>query len=402
MQLVFKKIRIFGGSISKKAANMEIKKRFFKDPGVSYFLFGPRGTGKSTWLQEHYTDNVLFIDLLSPNLYRFYSARPERLNELVDGNPDKELFVIDEIQKVPELLDVVHQIMESKKNIRFVLTGSSARKIRHSAVDLLAGRAANKTFHPFMASELGGDFNFEKALKFGLVPLVYCSINPLETLNAYVYLYINEEVRMEGLVRNIGNFSRFLEIISFSNGSILNMNGIARDSQVGRKAVEGYVSVLEDVLLAQKLPVFSKRAKRKLVAHPKFYFFDAGVYRALRPAGPLDSPHEIDGIALENLVMQHLMAWNAYTGNGSKLFYWRTKSGVEVDFVVYGEDMLKAIEVKNSNNIRPADLKGLLAFKEDYPEVECLFLYRGTEKLMINGILCMPVNLFLIELVPEY
>ena len=381
---------------------MEIKKRYFKDPGVSFFLFGPRGTGKSTWLKEHYKENAVFVDLLSPNLNRHYSARPERLNELVDGNPEKELFVIDEIQKVPELLDVVHQIMENKKNIRFVLTGSSARKLKHSAVDLLAGRAANKTFHPFMASELGSDFNLAKALKFGMVPLVYGSTNPLETLNAYVSLYINEEVRMEGLVRNIGNFSRFLEIISLSNGSILNMTGIARDSEVGRKAVEGYVSVLEDVLLAHKLPVFSKRAKRRLVAHPKFYFFDAGVYRALRPSGPLDSPHEIDGIALENLIMQHLTAWNAYSGNGSKLFYWRTKSGVEVDFVVYGENTLMAIEVKNSNIIKQADLKGLRAFKQDYPEADCLFLYRGTEKLLKNGVLCMPAHLFLQDLVPGF
>ena len=371
-----------------------------KLPEVSYFLFGPRGTGNSTWLKEHYTGDAMFIDLLSPDLNRQYSARPERLKELVDGNPDKELFVLDEIQKVPELLDVVHQIMESRKNIRFVLTGSSARKLKRSGVDLLAGRAVKKTFHPFMASELEDDFNLEKALRFGLVPLVYGSANPHETINTYVSLYINEEVRMEGLVRNIGDFSRFLEIISFSNGSVINMNGIARDSRVGRKAVEGYVSVLEDVLLAHKLPVFSKRAKRQLVAHPKFYFFDAGVYRALRPSGPLDSPHEIDGIALENLVMQHLMAWNAYSKNNNKLFYWRTKSGVEVDFVIYGESILKAIEVKNSNNIKPSDLKGLRAFKEDYPEAECLFLYRGTDKLMKNGIFCMPVNDFLLDLVP--
>ncbi|MCF6341374.1 MAG: AAA family ATPase [Bacteroidales bacterium] len=380
---------------------MEIKNRYFKDPEISYFLFGPRGTGKSTWLQGHYDDKALFIDLLSPHLFRHYSARPERLVELVDGNPEKELFVIDEIQKVPALLDVVHQLMENKKNLRFVLTGSSARKLKHKAVDLLAGRAANKSFHPFMASELGGDFDLLKALKIGMVPLVYASVNPLETLNAYVSLYINEEVRMEGLVRNIGDFSRFLEIISFSNGSILNMNGIARDSQVGRKAVEAYVSVLEDVLLAHKLPVFSKRAKRQLVAHPKFYFFDAGVYRALRPSGPLDSPHEIDGIALENLVLQHLMAWNAYSGNTSKLFYWRTKSGVEVDFVVYGESTLMAIEVKNSNTVKPSDLKGLRAFREDYPDVDCLFIYRGTEKLMKNGILCIPAHLFLQKLVPD-
>ncbi|NOX45342.1 MAG: ATP-binding protein [Chlorobi bacterium] len=380
---------------------MEVKKRYFRDPGISYFLFGPRGTGKSTWLKMRYTKDVLYIDLLSPELFRLYTARPERLNELIEGNPDKGIVIIDEIQKVPMLLDVVHQIIESNKDIRFILTGSSSRKLKRTGIDLLAGRAAYKTLHTFMASELGDDFNFEKALRFGLLPLVYDSENPTETLNAYIALYLNEEVKMEGLVRNIGDFSRFLEIISFSNGSVLNNTEIARECHVGRKAVESYISILEDILLAHKLPVFTKRAKRQLISHQKFYFFDAGVFRTLRPAGPLDSPHEIDGVALENIVMQHLMAWNAYHGNDNKLYFWRTKAGLEVDFVVYGPDTLTAIEVKNSRNIRSGDLKGLKAFKKDYSEAKCLFLYRGEEKLMKNGILCMPCNLFLQNLVPD-
>ena len=379
---------------------MDIKKRFFNDPGVSYFLFGPRGTGKSTWLKMQYTEDVLYIDLLSPDLFRLYAARPERLNELIEGNPGIKLVIIDEIQKVPLLLDVVHQVIENDKKMRFILTGSSSRKLKRSGIDLLAGRAAYKTLHPFMATELKDDFNFENALRYGLLPLVYNSVNPLETLNAYIALYLNEEVKMEGLVRNIGDFSRFLEIISFSNGSILNKMEIARESQVGRKAVESYISVLEDILLAWKLPVFSKRAKRHLISHPKFYFFDAGVFRAIRPSGPLDSPHEIDGIALENLVLQHLMAWNAYSGNSNKLYYWRTKAGVEVDFIIYGSDNITAIEVKNAKSIRSNDLKGLKAFKNDYPETNCLFLYRGNEKLLKNGVLCIPCDLFLRNLIP--
>ena len=379
---------------------MEVVKRFFSDPGVSYFLFGPRGTGKSTWLKMQYTEDVLYLDLLSPDLFRLYSARPERLKELIDGNPDKEIVIVDEIQKVPLLLDVVHQIIEEKRNIRFVLTGSSSRKLKQTGVDLLAGRAAYKTLHPFMASELGDGFDFENALKYGLLPLVHSSANPVETLNAYVVLYLNEEIKMEGLVRNIGDFSRFLEIISFSNASIINTSEIARESQVGRKTVESYISVLEDILLSYKLPVFTKRAKRQLISHPKFYFFDVGVYKVIRPSGPLDSPHEIDGIALENLVLQHLMAWNAYHGNGNKLYYQRTKAGVEVDFVIYGLDTLTAIEVKNAKNIKSNDLKGLKTFKNDYPEANCLFLYRGNEKLKKNGILCMPCDLFLEGFIP--
>ncbi len=379
---------------------MEVRERFFIDPGVSFFLFGPRGTGKSTWLKMQYTENVLYVDMLSPELFRLYSARPERIKELIDGNPDTKIVIVDEIQKVPVLLDIIHQIIEQNKNLRFILTGSSSRKLKRTGVDLLAGRVVYKTLHPFMAAEMGNDFNLGNALKFGLVPLIVSSDNPVETLNTYVALYLNEEVKMEGLVRNIGNFSRFLEVISFSNGSLLNISEIARESQVGRKAVEGYISILEDILLAYKLPVFSKRAKRQLIAHPKFYFFDVGIYRSIRPSGPLDSPHEIDGIALENLVLQHLVSWNAYNGNVNKLYYWRTKAGLEVDFIIYGPETLTAIEVKNTAAIRSNDLKGLKSFKVDYPSANCLFLYRGDEKLKIDEILCLPVELFLVNILP--
>lgn len=380
---------------------MEVKHRFFNDPGISFFLFGPRGTGKSTWLNMQFKKDTLYIDLLSPELFRTYSAKPERLKELIDGNPEAEIVIIDEIQKIPSLLDIVHHIIEKNKNLRFILTGSSSRKLKRTGTDLMAGRAVYKTLHPFMAAELGMDFSFEGALKYGLVPLVTNSPDPAETLQAYITLYLNEEVKMEGLVRNIGDFSRFLEIISFSNGSVLNLSDIARESQVGRKAVEGYISILEDILLAHKLPVFSKRAKRQLISHPKFYFFDVGVYRIIRPSGPLDNPHEIDGIALENLVLQHLVAWNAYRRNDNKLYYWRTKSGVEVDFIIYGEENITAIEVKNTKTIRSNDLKGLKSFKTDYPPASCFYLYRGQEKLKIDNILCLPVPLFLENLIPN-
>lgn len=380
---------------------MEIKDRFLNDPNISFFLFGPRGTGKSTWLRMKYQSSALYLDLLSPELFRTYMAKPERLIELIEGNPDKKIVIIDEIQKVPSLLDIIHQIIEINKNTRFILTGSSSRKLKRTGVDLLAGRVVYKTLHPFMAKELGEDFSFDYAMKYGLVPLVTNSPNPYETLQAYITLYLNEEVKMEGLVRNIGDFSRFLEIISFSNGSILNLSDIARESQVGRKAVEGYISILEDILLAYKLPVFSKKAKRQLISHPKFYFFDAGVYRTIRPSGPLDNPHEIDGITLENLVMQHLVAWNAYSLNRNKLYYWRTKSGVEVDFVIYGAEIIAAIEVKNAKTIRSNDLKGLKAFLTDYPSASCFYVYRGHEKLKIDDILCLPVEYFLKNLIPD-
>lgn len=380
---------------------MEIIHRFFNDPETSFFLFGPRGTGKSTWLKTRFSADVLYIDLLRAKSFRIYSARPEQLEELVSGNPDKQTIIIDEIQKVPSLLDVVHHIIESKQEYRFILTGSSSRKLKRTGVDLLAGRAIQKSFHPFMASELQASFDFLKAMKYGMIPLIYQSKNPKATLDTYISLYVNEEVKMEGLVRKIGDFSRFLEVVSFSNGSVINVSEIARDSQAGRKAVESYISVIEDLLLSVQIPVFSKMAKRLLIAHPKFYFFDVGVFRALRPTGPLDRPQEIEGIALETLILQQLRAWADLSEFEVKIYYWRTRSGVEVDFVLYGPDHFYAIEVKNTENIRNKDIKGLKTFLTDYPQAKAFLLYRGDEKLRKADVLCLPVNDFLSELYPN-
>ena len=379
---------------------MDTKIRFFQGTKQSFFLFGPRGTGKSTWVKQNF-GNALYIDLLAPEVYRPYSARPERLREVAEAQKSGDTIVIDEIQKLPQLLDVVHQLMEQRAGWRFVLTGSSARKLKRSGVDLLAGRAVVKTMHPFMAAELGDVFSLEEALDTGMVPLVMDAASPKETIGAYVALYLREEVQMEGLVRNVGSFSRFLESVSFSHGAVLNISDVARDCQVGRKTVEGYISILEDLLLAFRIPVFTKRAKRHLSSHPKFYYFDSGVFRSVRPAGPLDAPQEIDGAALEGLVAQHLRAWNSYRGDLCKVYFWRTKSGNEVDFVVYGEDTFCAIEVKSTAKIHSRTLKGLLAFKEDYPDAQTCLLYRGKERIKIKNILCLPCEEFLVNLSPQ-
>ena len=264
---------------------------------------------------------------------------------------------------------------------------------------MLAGRAGLSTVHPFMASELGKDFSLGKALTYGLVPLVYASSEPDVTLAGYISLYLREEVMAEGLVRNVGNFSRFLEVISFSQGSILNISEVSRECEVSRKTVEGYVSILEDMLLGERLPVFSKRAKRALVKQSKFYYFDAGVYRSLRPKGPLDRSEEIDGLTLESLVYQHMRAWCDYTG-GHDLFFWRTPAGTEVDFVVYGESVFCAVEVKNSRTVSRKDVRGLKAFRKDYPESKPLILFRGQEPIVVEDVLCLPCEDFLSELKP--
>ena len=374
--------------------------RFFHSPKSSYFLFGPRGTGKTTWLKQN-CKKELIIDLLEPGLYRRYKARPERLKELVEGNPDKKIVIIDEIQKVPELLDVVHALIEDKPAMQFILTGSSARKIKQKGVDLLGGRAIVRSLHPFMASELKDEFNLERSLKTGLVPLIFSAQNPEDTLNAYITLYLKEEVQMEGLVRNIGNFARFLEVVSFSHGSILNISNVARECEVERKTVQGYIEILCDLLVAYLLPVFTKKAKRSVIHHPKFFLFDTGVFRTLRPSGPLDQPGEIGGPALEGLVAQHIRAWIDYSQSSCRLYYWRTKAGSEVDFVVYGKEGFWAIEVKNTRKIRKNDLRPLKTFHKDYPQCFPLFVYRGEEKLLIDNVLCLPCDYFLKSIMPN-
>ncbi len=380
---------------------MEQITRYFRAPRGSFFLFGPRGTGKSTWLGQAFPD-ALVVDLLDPETHRTMLARPERLRELVDGEPGARTVVVDEVQKVPALLDVVHQIVEARdrKALRFVLTGSSARKLKRTGVNLLGGRLALRTMHPLLASELGDRFDMRKALEMGMIPLVVFSGDPAEALSAYAELYLKEEVQAEGLVRNLGDFARFLEAASFSHGSLLNVSSVARECGIGQKTAEGYFGILQDLLIAFLLPPFARRAKRRTAKHPKFYFFDAGVFGSLRPRGPLDTPDEIGGAALEGLVAQHLRAWIAYGPAKVEMCYWRTKSGVEVDFVLYGEGGITAIEVKASRQVFPGDVKPLKAFLKDYPRATVCLLYGGDRRLRIQGIHCLPCAEFLRGLVP--
>ena len=314
----------------------------------------------------------------------------------------KGQIVIDGIQKLPELLEVVHLLIERKTGRQFILTGSSARKLRRHGVNLLGGRAAEKHLHPYMAAELGDRFRLDIALRHGMLPVVWAADDPGATLDAYNGLYIREEVQVEGFVRNVGSFTRFLEAMSFAHASVLNLAAVARDCQVSRKTAEGYLEILEDLLLGFRVEVFSKRAKRAVAAHPKFYFFDVGVFRANRPAGPLDSRAELDSGALEGLVAQHLRAWCDYSGGRHTLHYWQTRSRVEVDFVVYGESGIYAVEVKASRHVRPEDLTALGSFGEDYPQSHRYLLYRGKDRLKRDNVLCLPCEEFLTNLRPGH
>lgn len=373
-----------------------ITTRSLKIPIQSFFLFGPRGTGKTTWLKVCFPE-ALFINLLEPEEYRLYSSKPERLKDTLKAYPKKKIIVIDEIQHIPELLPLVHSIIEEKKDLIFILTGSSARKLRRVGTDLLAGRAIREEMHPYIASELGSRFSLEKALLLGMLPLVWEAPDPEKTLKTYITTYLKEEVQAEGLVRNIGNFSRFLEIMSFSHGSQLNTSNISRECQVSRTTVDDYIQILKDLLLGYTLDVFTRRAKRAVSTHSKFYYFDAGVFRALRPQGPLDRKEELEGPALEGLVGQHLRAWIAGMRETYSLNFWRTRSGVEVDFIVYGPHGFWAIEVKNSDTVSPSDVKSLKTFHEEYPECTPLLLYRG-KKTSIQDVLCLSCEEFLLNI----
>ena len=387
---------------------MTNRPRFLDLPRGSFFLLGPRGTGKTTWLASALPE-ALVVDLLKPEVYRRLAARPERLRELVRGVPPGHDVVIDEIQRVPELLNVVHDLMESGGGYRFALTGSSARKLRRGGVNLLAGRAVMRSMHPFMAGEMAGDaeieagrsFDLRTCLRLGTVPAVVSSQDPESALSAYAALYVEQEVRAEGLARDVGSFSRFLEAAALSHGTSLNVSAVARECETSRTTVAGYLELLEDLLLAFRLPVFTRRAKRRLAAHPRFFYFDCGVFTSLRPAGPLDRPEEIGGPALEGLVAQHLRAWLAYSGTDGRLYYWRTRSGAEVDLVLYGKAGIWAFEVKNAERVRPEDLRGLAAFGDEYPEARRVLLYRGEDRLVVRDILCLPVGNFLARLHPK-
>lgn len=264
------------------------------------------------------------------------------------------------------------------------------RKLRRGGANLLAGRAHIYYMHPLTAQELGEEFQLKKALQYGLLPAVIQETAPEKYLQSYIFSYLKEEVMLEGLARNLSAFNRFLEIASFSQAQVLNMHAVSRESQINARTVLNYFDLLYDLLLAYRIPPFTKRAKRRLVHHPKFFFFDVGVFNMLRPKGPFDRPEEIEGAALETLFLQSAIAINDLYGLKYTIYYWRTQSGLEVDFVLYGEKGIQAFEIKRSKQVTKKDCKGLFAFLKAYPTSKAYLLYGGEQQLFFDKIQVLP------------
>src|SRR3989338_3346251 len=363
----------------------------------SFFLFGPRGTGKTTLVKTKFPD-ALYLDLLEAELFNDLLANPSRLENFIPNNFNY-FVIIDEIQRVPELLNEVHRLIE-KSNLKFIMTGSSARKLRRRGYNLLAGRALTYELHPLTAVELGQDFDLEKAATFGLLPSVISEENPRKYLESYVKTYLETEILQEGLTRNLSAFARFLEIASFSQGALLNTSAVAREAAIERKVVENYFNILEDLLIAHRLPVFAKRAKRRLVSHSKFYFFDTGIYRVIRPMGPLDRPGEVEGAVYESMFLQNLVAINDSLDLGYRLYFYGTATGIETDFVAYGKRGLFAFEIKRTGRITQGMLRHLVIFQKEYPSSKCLFVYGGKRIMREGKIEIWPMEKILFKL-PE-
>lgn len=333
------------------------------------FLLGARQTGKSTLLQERFPD-APYYDLLKSDLRKRLKKNPELLRESLEGKPVGTLVIIDEVTKVPELLDEVHWLMVNK-GIRFVLCASSARKLKKSSSNTLGGRAVPIPFYPLVSAEIP-DFDINKAVQNGMIPRHYLIDNAWKRIGAYVDLYIKEEIREEALVKDFDAFESFLEVAAISDGEILNYENIATDCGVSAKTVASYFQILYDTLIGYEVPAYRKVIQRKLVQAPKFYYFDVGVANYLMGRSSLTRRTDEFGHAFEHLVIQEIIAYLGYSESKEKLSYWRTYTGLEVDAVL--GDAKVAIEIKSADEIKTKHQKGLKVFAEEHPSCRLIIV----------------------------
>lgn len=368
----------------------------------SFFLFGPRQTGKSSLIQSRIGNSAWTVSLLHTEDYTRYAKHPGQYRLDVAEKVDKGVnrFILDEVQRIPELLNEVHALLEKFPTCQFIMLGSSARKLMRGGANLLGGRAVRRFLFPFTREELGDAFRLDDALRFGTLPPLAnrADTDKQDILRAYSDTYLREEIQMEGLVRNLGGFYRFLEVAASASGEMLNFSNIARECQLQARSVLSYYEILEDTLIGFRLLPWLKSERKRMVAHPKFYFFDTGITNAInrRLAEPPDS--RLYGRLFEHFMILEAYRYIHYSASESRLFFWRTNTGAEVDllFEKHGKPT-NAFEFKSANEVGGDDFSGLRAFRNDNPGIPLTVVYRGPHPYETDGIRVIPWQLFLTD-----
>ena len=357
------------------------------------FLFGGRQVGKSTLLKERFP-GVIYYDLLKSDLRRRLRRNPELFRNALMDEPEGTLVVVDEIQKVPDLLDEVHFLL-FEKHLRFILSGSSARKLKKEGANTLGGRAGKRTLYPLVWPEVP-NLDIDRAVQNGMIPRHYMVKDATDRLESYVDLYLREEIQEEALVQDIDDFTRFMEVAAISDGEMLNYENIASDCGVSAKTVKAYFIILYDTLIGYEIPAYTKVIKRKVNQAPKFYYFDVGLANYLMGRNSLKRGTDDFGHAFEHYVVQEIIAYRGYFRRREKLSYWHTYTGLEVDMII--GDAKVAIEIKSSEEIRSRHKTGLNAFKEEYPDARLLLVSLDPMSRPEGDIEVMNVEVFLKKL----
>lgn len=370
------------------------RKQIFSDSDKeSLFLWGARQTGKSTLLKAFFSE-TLWFDLLLADVYERLLRNPTVLRETVLASPEIKTVVIDEIQRLPELLNEIHWLIANTKT-RFIMSGSSPRKILRTGTNLLGGRALQYELYPLVSAEVP-DFDLLKALNHGLLPRHYLAAQPKRLLSAYIGNYLKDEIVGEAKIRKVNVFARFLEAAAFSNGEMVNYANIAADCGVSAPTIKEYFQILEDTLIGRFVPVYQKKPKRRVIQAPKFYFFDVGIVNHLLRRGKIVYKSEAFGNAFEHFIYQEIYAHSHYSGLDYTISYWRTASQLEIDFVLDNHQI--ALEVKASDRINDKHLRGLKAFMEEYKVKQAIVICTEPLARLHNGIHILPWQVFLQKL----
>ena len=366
-----------------------IKRLLNIDKRYSSFLWGARQTGKSSWIRNNFnSDEIVLIDLLKTDVFAEYAARPSLLRERFQDT--KKIIVIDEIQKAPMLLDEVHWMIENK-NITFLLTGSSARKLRRGHANLLAGRALRYHLLPFSVMEVG-TYNLEKVMMSGLLPPHFLSDKPTKLIRSYVADYLKEEIAQEAQIQKIPQFSEFLRTAALTSGELLNYNNVARESGVSSKVVRTYFDILETTMLGFRIPSWKSSRKRRMILAEKFYLFDIGLSNYLSGRKPVQGTPEFSK-SFEHLILMEIRAYKYYRNPELEITYWRTSGGFEVDFILGEKDV--ALEIKSSKKVHDIDLRSLKALREDGKVKNLLVVCQEKHPREVDGIEILPWKEFL-------